>query len=211
MKRASKTALFNAAKKWNAAAVRTILDEAAALVSATDTNGRAAPHVACAVKPGADTLLEPNGIDTVTALLDGGADLEREVPTNEEGFRATALWFVVARGANLPLAEFLVRRGADASYCLWAAVWQDDAAMVRSLLKADPHLNFVAHGETPIFYAARLQRLNALNVLIDAGADPSITDPKGRDAVDIARARRLPTGVVDRLTALKNRHHADRT
>ena len=36
-------------------------------------------------------------------------------------------------------------------------------------------------------------------LLIEAGADPSIPDRQGRDAVAIARARRLPKEVVARL------------
>jgi len=63
----------------------------------------------------------------------------------------------------------------------------------------------VSHGETPIFTAARTKRLKTLPLLIEAGADPSIKDPKGRDAVDIARARRLPKPLVERLVELKGR------
>ena len=75
--------------------------------------------------------------------------------------------------------------------------------MCRELLKSRPRLDLLAHGETPIFYAARLKRLKTLNLLIDAGADPGIADRKGRDAVDIARARSLPKLVVDRLDAAR--------
>ena len=55
----------------------------------------------------------------------------------------------------------------------------------------------------PIFYAARLKRLKTLELLIEAGANPSIPDFKGRDAVDIARARRLPGELIDRLERLR--------
>jgi ankyrin repeat protein len=108
----------------------------------------------------------------------------------------------VARGENLPLVRFLLKRGADASYSLWAAVWRDDSVMMRELLKAKPRLNLRAHGETPLFYAARLQRLKTLDLLIMAGADPTIGDDRGRDAVEIARARRLPAPFIERLAAL---------
>ena len=64
-----------------------------------------------------------------------------------------------------------------------------------ALLAAKPRLNLIAHGETPLFYAARLKRLKTLALLIEAGADPSIPDRQGRDAVAIARARRLPKPV----------------
>jgi len=167
-------------------------------------------HLACGVKPGNGKLGESNGIKTVTALLDAGAGLEAEVPMeeDEEDFRATPLWFAVSRGENLPLVRFLLKRGADASYSLWAAVWRDDAVLCRNLLATKPRLDLKAHGETPILYAARLQRLKTLDLLIDAGADPAIPDRRGRDAVDIARARRLPKDVIARLEDLKRSRQA---
>jgi uncharacterized protein len=203
MRRLPKSALFEAAKAWDAARVKALTEVSPDLVRAVDPRGRAALHLACSVKPGARALGEASGIETVTALLDGGADLEFAAlgEEDEEDFRATPLWFAVARGENPALVRFLLERGADASFSLWAVVWRDDDAMCLELLKSRPRLNLLAHGETPIFYAARLKRLKTLNLLIDAGADPGIADRKGRDAVDIARARRLPKDVVDRLGA----------
>jgi uncharacterized protein len=204
-RRPSKTAMFDAAKAWDLAAVRTLVKAAPQLVQATDPKGRTALHLACAVKPGTGVLGEPDGIQTVTALLEAGASLEAEVPMEEDegDFRATPLWYAVARGENLPLIRYLLKRGADASYSLWAAVWRDDEVLCRELLKSKPRLNLRAHGETPIFYAARLQRLKTLGLLIEAGADPTLPDRQGRDALDIAQARRLPTDLVSRLADLK--------
>ncbi len=206
----SKTALFDAAKAWDAVAVKAMLAAAPALVRATDPKGRMALHMACAVRPGGKGLGEPNGIKTVTVLLAAGSDLEAEVPMeeDEEDFRATPVWYAVSRGENLPLVRFLLKRGADASYSIWAAVWRDDAVLCRELLKTGPRLDLKAHGETPIFYAARLQRLKTLDLLIEAGADPAITDRQGRDAVDIGRARRLPKELIARLEDLKRRRPA---
>lgn len=203
----SKTALFEAAKTWNAASVKAMLTAAPALVRATDPKGRMALHLACAMRPGGKGLGEANGIKTVTVLLDAGADLEAAVPMeeDEEDFRANPVWYAVSRGENLPLVKFLLKRGGEASYSLWAAVWRDDAVLCRELLKTRPRLNLKAHGETPIFYAARLQRLKTLDLLVEAGADPRIADRRGRDAVDIARARRLPKDMIARLEDLKRR------
>ena len=207
MRPPSKTALFEAATRWDAAAVKALLKEAPSLITATDPRGRMALHLACAVKPGRAKLDEPNGIRTVTALLEAGTPLEAEVPMPEEegDFRATAIWYAVSRGENLPLVRFLLKRGGDASYSLWAAVFRDDEALCRALLQAKPRLNLRAHGETPIFSAARLKRIKTLDLLIKAGADPSIKDPRGRDAVEIARARRLPKDVISRLEDLRRR------
>jgi uncharacterized protein len=207
MKKPSKTALFNAAKTWDAAAAEALLSASPDLAQATDPKGRTALHLACGVKPNSRAIGDPNGLRTVSALLKAGAGLEVEAPMDEDegDFRATALWYAVARGENLPLVQFLLTRGADASYSLWAAVWRDDDVVCHELLKNRPRLDLRAHGETPIFYAARLKRLKTLNLLIEAGADPTIADDEGRSAIDIARARRLPKNLIDRLADPKQR------
>ncbi len=207
MAKPSKSAIFNAARRWDWSSVAKLLGEAPDLIAATDPKSRTALHLACAVKPSAAGLGEPNGIRTVETLLKAGAVLEQVVPMDEDegDFRATALWYAVARGENLPLVKFLLQRGANPSYSLWAAVWRDDDAMCRALLAFRPVLSLRAHGETPIFYAARLQRLATLRLLIDAGADPSIADDRGRDCVDIARERKLPSDIVGMLEALRER------
>jgi uncharacterized protein len=208
MPRLSRTALFAAACRWDEPAVAATLALAPQLVEACDPQGRTVLHRACAVKPGSSPqLAEPNGLKTVATLLKANADLEQAVPMDEDegDFRATPLWYAVARGENLPLVKFLLQRGANASYSLWAAVWRDDGPLCRALLKSSPELNLRAHGETPIFYAARLRRLTTLGLLIEAGADPSIADDRGRDSVAIARERQLPTELIERLEALKQR------
>ncbi len=101
MAKPSRTSLFAAAARWDAASVAANLALAPELVKVTDPQGRTALHRACAVKPGGNPqLAEPDGIRTVTTLLEAGAELEREVPMNEDegDFRATPLWYAVARG-----------------------------------------------------------------------------------------------------------------
>lgn len=201
--RASKSALFAAAKARDFKTVATMLRAAPELVRATDPKGRMALHIACASQ--ANSKDDPSGLKTVAALLKAGAGLEDIVPMDEDegDFRANPLWYAVARGENLPLVRFLIKRGADASFSLWAAVWRDDPVLCRALLAAGPRLNLRAHGETPLFYAARLQRLKTLSLLLEAGADPAIADDRDRDAVAIAQARRLPKDIVTRLEQAK--------
>ncbi|CAE6768134.1 hypothetical protein R69927_06812 [Paraburkholderia domus] len=214
MGKPSRTALFSASRMWDWPTVAALLVAAPELVAASDPQGHTALHRACAVKPGSSPqLVEPNGVKTITTLLEAGADLEQAVPMDEDegDFRATPLWYAVARGENLPLVEFLLQRGANASYSLWAAVWRDDDDVCRALLQSKPELNLRAHGETPIFYAARLQRLATLALLIDAGADPSIPDSVGRDSVAIARERKLPEEIIERMVSLQQRKLRRRT
>jgi ankyrin repeat protein len=204
MRRLSKTALFGAAKSWNVAVLEGMLATYPDLIRAIDAKGRTALHLACSAKPGAPLQGEPHGIRTVSALLAAGAALETEVPVDaDEGdFRATPVWYAVARGKNPELVRFLLSCGVNASYSLWAVVWRDDDALCRDLLKSGPRLNLGAHGETPILYAARPKRLKTLGLLIEAGADPTIVDAHGRNAVDMAGTRRLPADLIASLAAL---------
>ncbi len=124
MTKPSKTGLFNAAKSWNFAAVKAILKKAPNLRDATDPKGRNALHMACSVNPGKDGLREPDGIKTVTALLEAGIDIESIAFTENDGdWRANAVWFGVSRGQNLALTKFLLKRGGDPSYSMFAVMW----------------------------------------------------------------------------------------
>jgi hypothetical protein len=143
MRAPSKTALFNAVKLWDAPAIEALLAVSPSLAQATDSKGRTALHLACSVKPSNRAIGEPDGLRTVAVLLKAGAPLEAEAPMDEDegDFRATPLWYAVARGENLPLVQFLLRLGADPSYSLWAVVWRDDDVVCRELLKNRPRLD----------------------------------------------------------------------
>ncbi|WP_176732957.1 hypothetical protein [Paraburkholderia nodosa] len=41
--------------------------------------------------------------------------------------------------------------------------------------------------------------------LNEAGADPSIADPQGRDSMAIARERKLPAGIIEKLESLQRK------
>ena len=204
MRKPSKTALFAAAKAWDAAAVSALLKAAPDLAHATDPKGRTALHIASAAAPDGENVFDPYGLRTVTALLNAGADLHAEqiIRDRGEGHPATAVWWAASWGNNPKLVDFLIARGAKPDHCLWAIVWRDDAPMMKAVLKTKPKLDLKAEGETALFYAARLKRLKTLDLLIKGGADPNIKDAKGRTAVEIAKARKLPTDYIARLEAL---------
>ena len=196
----SKTALFDAAKRWDAAAVAAILKAAPALATAADPKGRMALHIACAVPPALSSASRT--ASRPSRPCSRPAHRSRRTcrcPRRKATSAPTRCGTRPRAGVNLPLVRFLLKRGGDPSYSLWTVVFRDDADMLRALLTAKPRLNLRAHGETPIFCAARLQRLKTLDLLIAAGADPAIKDDRGRDAVDIAKARRLPKDVIARL------------
>ena len=51
MRKPSKTALFEASKAWEAAAVEALIAAAPDLAQVADPKGRTALHLACSVKP----------------------------------------------------------------------------------------------------------------------------------------------------------------
>ena len=199
----SKTALFTAAKRWDVKSITGLLSSAPKLIDAMDPRGRKALHIACSVKPGTRGTLEPNGIRTVVALLERGSDLHDYVPLEEGRFKATPLWYGVAHGDNLPLVKMLLKRGARADNCLYAAVWNDNADVLREVLKTGPPIDDVQAGEPVIISAVRWRKLKTLDVLIDAGADLSFRDANGRDAIFHARRKKLPAPLLARLQALR--------
>jgi ankyrin repeat protein len=200
----SKTALFNAAKHWDAKTVDMLLSAAPALMDVRDSRGRNALHLACSVKPGTAGTREPNGIRTVTTLLRHGADLHGFLPLENGSFKATPVWWAVAHGDNLPLVRMLLKKGARADNCLWAVVWNDNTEILREILKANPPLDDREGGEPVIVSAVRWKKLKTLELLMKAGADVSVPDRKGRDAIFHARAKKLPAAIIARLEALRS-------
>jgi len=133
-----------------------------------------------------------------------GADLHDYVPLEEGRFKATPVWYAVAHGDNLALVKMLLRRGARADNCLYAAVWNDNAAVLREVLKTTPSINDAQAGEPVIVSAIRWRKLKTLDALIDAGADLSFRDANGRDVIFHARRKKLPAPVLARLEALRS-------
>jgi hypothetical protein len=197
----SRAALLAAVRAWDPTEVDRILTAAPDLRATEDRPGRTLLHLACAVDATVSRSKDRHGIGTVTRLLAHRLALDAVEPIADDGeiFAATPLWYAVARGVNQKLVEHLLALGASPDGCLWAIVWRDDVPMCRSLLARKPKLDQAFAGETPLFYAARLKRLATLDLLLEAGADATIADGKGRTPADIARLRRLPATVVDRL------------
>jgi hypothetical protein len=59
----------------------------------------------------------------------------------------------------------------------WSVVWHDDERFWRALLNVRSRLDLQAHGVTPIFYAARRQRLGSWSLPSEADAHPIIAAP----------------------------------
>lgn len=199
--RPSKSGLFAAARNWDAAAAASALGRCAQLAAELDRSGRSALEV-CA---GVDARQRPDrveaSIDTAAALIGGGVEVDRVrvVADDGEGFPVSALWYAVGYGRNVALVEYLIGLGASPDWCLWAAVYNDDASMVAALLDGGAPTELAVHGDTPLAYAARLGRSSVIPVLVAAGADRSVVDGKGRSLPRLARRAGLSGEVLELL------------
>jgi ankyrin repeat protein len=208
MKKPSKTAWFNAVQTWDYRRLKEMLREAPELLTATNPKGLNALHMACAVRPGKPGLHEENGIKTVTALLDAGIDIESVAFRDDDGseWRANAVWFAAGKGQNLPLVRFLLKRGGDPSYSLFSVLWGYKPEFARELVKYKPRMNLRGgDGRTVLHAAVNPNRLEVLNLYLDAGADPSIKDKRGITPLDLAKKRRVPKEIIERMEKIGRR------
>lgn len=133
----------------------------------------ASPH---AVLPEGETILmtaaRTGNPDVVALLIDRGADVE----AREKWYGETAIMWAAAE--NHPQAvRMLAARGADVN----ARSTRLEIARRRSGQSVLP----LGHW-TPLMYAARQGAREATAALLDAGADPDLTDPDGATALVLA-------------------------
>jgi hypothetical protein len=206
--RPSKTALFAAAVAWDPDAVRQVLAGSRDLVTARDARGRTALHLCAGAPVAAGRADVAASVATARALLGAGAELDsvHEISDGAEVFRATPLWYALARGRNSELARVLLKAGASPDHCLWTVIWTDEPELVRLLLRAGSRTDVRFDGETPLIYAARLARVKPILELLAAGADVTARDGKGRSAADHGRRKRLPEAVLAALGAASPPH-----
>ena len=129
-----------------------------------------------AVLPEGETILmtaaRTGSPEVITLLVDRGADVE----SREKWYGETALMWAAAE--NHPQAvRVLAARGADVN----ARSTRFEIARRRSGQSVLP----LGHW-TPLMYAARQGALAATGALLDAGANPDLTDPDGATALVLA-------------------------
>ena len=95
--------------------------------------GRNWLHLCCGVDVRGKAPAAEQSVRTAGVLLAHGLDLDAEAFT-EDAWKATPLWFAIARGRNLLLAEYLLERGCDPNYALWAAAFNDDLEAIDLLV-----------------------------------------------------------------------------
>ncbi len=175
----SKTAMLPLVKSLRAVELRAAVAANPALLEARDKRGRNWLHIACGVKVAQRKLSSRDSVRTADALLDAGLALESVAFREEGGFEATPLWYSVAWGRNLQLAKHLIARGANPRHCVFAAAFNDDAAMVRLLVRHGAPVDGVAENATPLLFALQWSRFASAAELLKLGANPDYRSPKG--------------------------------
>jgi hypothetical protein len=177
----SKTSLAESVRAFRWLEVGEALAARPDLLDAVDEKGRNWLHHCCRSPLAGRDASE--SISTADLLL--GLGLGLDAPAFREGeWEATPLWFTVAWGKNLPLAEHLLKRGANPNFCLFAAIWNEDRAAIRLLLDHGADIeDGAARGETPLMGAVAWSRFGPAEALLLAGADPNFRNAKGVTAL----------------------------
>lgn len=179
--RASKTGLIAAIKRLDVDAATAMLAAAPALRTSVDAGGRNLLHLACAARA-ATAKGKAAQVHMAGLLLDRGFAIDE--PYGRD--RCTALFEAVARGRNIDLVKYLLRRGADIHKApgggLFAAGWWQDLDILRVLLEAGADPEIVA-GTTPFLACWCWKRFDAAKYLATYGADVNAQDKKGRTAL----------------------------
>jgi len=165
----SKTSLLPFVRAFDWKAVDAGLKERPALVSNRDQRGRNWLHICCA------TALEGRdakpSIRTADVLLTHGIDLSNHAFT-EGNWRATPVWFSIAFGRNLKLAEHLMKLGGSPHYSLYAAAYNRDTAAIRLLVRYGADLEELSGpGDTPLLGAIGWSHFEAAEEMLKCGAN----------------------------------------
>jgi hypothetical protein len=177
---ASKTSLLEAVRAFDWKTVDTELRERPELLGHREAREKNWLHVLCSTrlkgrKPAAS-------IKTADVLLEHGINLHAHAFT-EGTWKATPVWWCVSWGRNLALAEHLLKLGATADYCMFAACWNDDVAALDLLLRYGALVDDPASGsETPFLGAIIWSRFCFAEALLERGADVNARSGKGLTA-----------------------------
>ncbi len=174
---ASVSALTRQIRALDPVGVRRSFDESPALLPARDDRGRTWLHLCCSVDVGSRHRDVDASLAIADDLIGRGLDIDDAAFTEHGGkWRATPLWYSVARGQNIRLAEHLLNAGCDPNHTLWAAAFRNDGAAIDLLLDHGADIDPVIEDETPFLAAVKHSHFAAAWRLADRGADINFVD-----------------------------------
>ncbi|RDW64524.1 uncharacterized protein DSM5745_09935 [Aspergillus mulundensis] len=197
------TALILAALEGAVGAAKLLLQHPNIDINHADSNGTSALNHAA-----------QNGYYAIVeALLDAGADTE----VMEEGSNGTAIMRAIDYGRT-SIVQLLVDRGANVHHkdvfdrgLLHSAAVNRRADILQILLAHDPTLDVNmqdVHGKTTLHDIARSSDLETVEVLLDAGGDPTIKDIHGRTPILVAHESHH-LAVIEMFRAARERMKAE--
>ena len=179
--RVSKTRMLRLIKALDWKAIDTALTQHPELLDYRGKRGENYLHVCCGIDIAKHHLRARDSIKSADVLIEAGLDINCEA-FREGAWKATPLWYVIARGNNLELAKHLLKRGATPEHCLWAAAYNDSSAAIRLLVDAGATID-PAGGETPLLFAVRWSRFAAAKALLRRGANANYQDKAGKTSL----------------------------
>jgi hypothetical protein len=176
----SKTSMLPLVRAFDWKAVDAGLTEKPQLVTHRDARGRNWLHVCCATTlAGRDAK---SSIRTADVLMAHGIDL-RDHAFTEGRWRATPVWYCVAFGRNLTLAEHLMKRGASSQYSLYAAAYNRDTDAIRLLVRYGADIEEPSGpGDTPLLGAIGWSHFDAAAAMLECGANVNAQNNRGMTA-----------------------------
>lgn len=175
----SKTSLLTAVKGFDWKTVDAGLSARPELLGHREKREKNWLHVLCSTRLKGRAA---ESIKTADVLLAHGIDLHAHAFT-EGGWKATPVWWCVAWGRNLGLAEHLLKLGATPGYSMFAACWNDDVPALELLLKYGAPVDDLTSGrETPFLGAIAWSRFRCAEALLNRGADVNARNKAGLTA-----------------------------
>jgi uncharacterized protein len=172
--------MFHAAKHDRPDVIELLLDLGVPLEISDAHNTRALHHA---------------GVRAAKFLIDRGA----EVDPRETNWGAVPIGWA-SHGDDTAKLDLLSRYSRN----IWTLAFRGYVDRVREILRDDPSLakQMTSEGITPLWWLPDddAKAMAIVNLLLDAGADPSARNHEGRTAADWARQRAM-TEVADRLVA----------
>jgi uncharacterized protein len=181
---ASKTRMIELVKAHDADGLAIGLDESPDLLTWRDERGRNWLHLCCARNVEGEAARADASVRTADALIARGLSVE-DAAFSEGAWRATPLWFSVARGRNLKLATHLLKLGARPAYSMHAAAFNGDLEAMRLLAAHGHAIDECSEGDTPFLFMIKWSRFTVAEALLDLGADVNARDEKGQTALHV--------------------------
>jgi uncharacterized protein len=177
----SKTSLLDDVKAYDWKAVDAGLGERPDLLGHRDDRKRNWLHVLCGTN--LNGRKPAPSIRTADVLLGRGINLHDHAFTEGE-WKSTPVWWCLAHGRNLALAEHLLKLGATTDFCSFATCWNDDVPALDLLLKygADVDDATSSMGETPFLGAIAWSRFRYAEALLKRGANVNAVNGNGLTA-----------------------------